>query len=255
MPDLFLLFLIIALFSISGWLAFRRMLTRVIVNEWEWGVLVRNGRIKGVLEPGAYWLRTLGTDVHRHDRREIVEVVPGQDVLTKDNVGLKVSLLIETVITDPIALMRSTEYGQFVVHSSAQIALREAISERTLDELLEDRTAISDATKTALAVSLSSKGFETKDVQVRDIMLAKELREIYAGLIVARKQGEIALERARGESASLRNLANAARLLKDNPELLPLRVIQAMTAPEAQGNTFVVGNALEATAPRRGDEA
>ncbi len=215
--------------------------TRVTVSEWQWSVPITNGRAGAPLRTGAHWIFPWRTELREFDRRPLLEVVPGQEVLTKDNVGLKLSLVVEAVIADPVALLKGTEYERHHVYHATQLALREVVSGRTLDELLDDRAAIGPDTQALIVAPLAEMGVEIKTVRVRDIMLSKELRDSYAGVLTAKKQGEIALERARAESAALRNLANAARMLKDNPDLLQLRIVQAMTAPESAKNTFVVG--------------
>ena len=88
---------------------------------------------------------------------------------------------------------------------------------------------VSDKTVTA---AMQPLGVEVAKVYLRDIMLGKELRSSYAAVLAARKDGEAALERARGETAALRSLANAAHMIKDNPDLVQLRLLQAMSSDE-----------------------
>src|SRR4051812_50217013 len=76
-------------------------------------------------------------------------------------------------------------------------------------------------------------------VDVRDIMVPTELKRAFAGIVAARREGEAALERARGETAALRSLANAGRLVEDNPGLLQLRILQQLGA--SSGNTIMLG--------------
>ena len=86
---------------------------------------------------------------------------------------------------------------------------------------------------------LARLGVELLSVDVRDLMLPAELKRAFAGVVAARKDGEIALERARGETAALRNLANAGRMLEDNPGLVQLRLLQEIGG--STGNTVVIG--------------
>ena len=78
-------------------------------------------------------------------------------------------------------------------------------------------------------------------MELKDLMYPAELKRAFAESLKARQEGQAALERARGESAALRNLANAARVLEGNPELLNLRLLQSITAAQSAGNTLVLG--------------
>ena len=91
----------------------------------------------------------------------------------------------------------------------------------------------------ACAGPLATIGVELLDVDIRDVMLPGELKRAFAAVIAARKEGEAALERARGETAALRSLANAGRMLDDNPGLLQLRILQEVG--QSSGNTIVFG--------------
>lgn len=214
---------------------------RVIVHDYEWGLRYRRGRVQGSVEPGVYTLWRKDSKIVLLDKRKQLLPVVGQEVLTKDNVGLKISITADYVIVDSAASQGKVAHYLTYLHDLMQQAVRQAVGTRTLDELLENRNGIGTDVSNATSEPLKSIGIELQGARVRDIMLAKEIRASYAATLAARKQGEAALERARGETASLRNLANAARLLKDNPDLLPLRLIQAMGSPEGAGRTFVVG--------------
>ena len=84
-------------------------------------------------------------------------------------------------------------------------------------------------------------GLSVLAVEVKDVMFPAELKRAFADVLKAKQEGQAALERARGESASLRNLANAARVLEDNPALMNLRLMQSLSAAQNAGNTLVLG--------------
>jgi regulator of protease activity HflC (stomatin/prohibitin superfamily) len=99
-------------------------------------------------------------------------------------------------------------------------------------------------------------GINVLAVEVKDVMFAADLKRAFAEVLKAKQEGQAALERARGESAALRNLANAARVLDGNPALMNLRFLQSLTAAQNAGNTLVVGMPggfvpLKAGAPAR----
>lgn len=89
------------------------------------------------------------------------------------------------------------------------------------------------------APKVKEMGLELLEIDIRDIMLPGELKQAYSQVLRARKEGEAALEKARGETAALRNLANAAKMMDDNPALMQLRALHAMS--ESKGGTVVLG--------------
>ena len=214
---------------------------RTVVHDYQWGLLYRRGRLQGIVDPGAYTLWRKDSAITLLDRRRQLLPVVGQEVLSKDNVGLKTSVTVDYTITDPAATVQNVANYVTYMHDLIQQAIRQAVGSRTLDELLDARSAIGADIVAATAEPLRQIGIALQGARLRDIMLAKEIRASYAAALAARKQGEAALERARGETAALRNLANAARMMKENPDLLPLRLIQAISSPEGAGRTFVVG--------------
>ena len=125
------------------------------------------------------------------------------------------------------------------LYVALQAGLREAIAGRTADEMLAARGEIGPAVGAAVASELARIGVELLGVDVRDVMVPAELKRAFAGIVAARREGEAALERARGETAALRSLANAGRLVEDNPGLLQLRVLQQLGA--SSGNTIMLG--------------
>ena len=214
MKDFLFIVVALALASIALYLA-GRLFRKTIVHEWRWGLHYKNGKFQEVLTPGAYRWFQPGHEVRLLDRRRQLEIIPGQEVLTQDNVGVKISLVAEYRIDDPVVAMREVEDTAAYLHAAAQVAIREAVGKRGLDELLGDRTAIVAEVQESAVGAMKPMGVEVTSVQLRDIMLGKELRAGYAAVLAARKEGEAALERARGETAALRSLANAARMIKD----------------------------------------
>ena len=121
------------------------------------------------------------------------------------------------------------------------------LSGRTIEEILGARSTIGPAILERTASKLARIGIELLSVEVRDLMVPGDLKRVFAGVVAARKEGEAGLERVRGETAALRNLANAGRMVEDNPGLLQLRMLQQLggssgntvmlTMPDGQGST------------------
>ena len=165
----------------------------------------------------------------------------GQEVLTADNIGLKLSVLVTYQVNDPAKAAHDTQNWQGDLYNSAQIAARTVLSGVAVEALLGQRLDIGVQLLARVQPEAAKIGIHVHGVEVKDVMFAAELKRAFADVLKAKQEGQAALERARGESASLRNLANAARLLDGNPALQNLRLMQSLTAAQSSGNTLVLG--------------
>jgi regulator of protease activity HflC (stomatin/prohibitin superfamily) len=199
-----------------------------IVREYERGLRLSKGRLVAEVGAGRYWLRPRVDEIRTVDTRRTQLVVAGQEVLTADRVPLKVSLLVDYAITDATKALIVVKQYRDALYGLLQIALREAVARKELDTALAERGELGDDILAAVAERSREFGVDLRSVSVRDFMLAGDLRSAYAEVILAKQQGLAALERARGESAALRNLANSAELLERHPGLAQLRLLQAI---------------------------
>ncbi|NEQ53624.1 MAG: slipin family protein [Leptolyngbya sp. SIO3F4] len=209
---------------------------RITVFEYERGLKYVKGRFKQVIGPGQYWLWAFGnTTIRKVDMRPQYLSVPGQAVLTADGVGLKVSLAAVYNISDPaMAINQVADYRQ-ALYMTVQTSLRQIISTVAMDDLLGN-TELNQQLLAASVSDVAALGLQLTSLSIRDLMLPGELKKLYAQIVQARQEGLAQLERARGETAALRSLANAARLTNQNPTLLQLRLLQAIE--QSTGNTF-----------------
>src|SRR5262249_6867499 len=148
--------------------------------------------------------------------------------LTADGLSARISLLVKVGVRDPVLAHEAAADGLAQVYAAVQVALRTEVAARTLEELLGDRDRLGPAVAEAVAPSAIALGRELASVAVRDLMVPSELRQAALRVVTARQEGLAALERARGETAALRSLANAARLAQDTPALLALRTLRAV---------------------------
>lgn len=213
-------------------------MARVTVMEYERVVQFTDGRVAGVLEAGRHrYRRRWRTTLVRVDLRPQILTVPGQDLLTSDGLTIKVSLVVTWRAADPVRYVTGSVYPYDVLYAAAQAAVRDAVAAVTLEQALADRPALSNGLREAVATGVDEVGITVDQVAVKDIMLPGDLRRAYAETALARERGRADLERARGEAAALRSLANTARLLEEHPALLHLRTLQAAAEP---GTTVVL---------------
>jgi regulator of protease activity HflC (stomatin/prohibitin superfamily) len=236
--------LLLALVVVAALLIASRVRT-VTVFEYERGLLYVRGRFQSVLEPGRYRLWTSARTINKVDVRPRVVAVPGQEVLTADGIAVKTSLVAQCEVTDPVTAINRQASWEGALHVELQLALRQIVSSETIESLLQVRPQLGERL-TQLAVPGAARlGVRLERVDVRDLTLPGDLKKLFTQVTKARQEGLAALERARGESAALRNLANAARMVSDNPALMQLRLLQVVG--EQSGNTVVLGMPSTAT--------
>jgi regulator of protease activity HflC (stomatin/prohibitin superfamily) len=154
-------------------------------------------------------------------------------------VTLKVSLAARYEIVDPNIAVNTVQNCREALYLELQLALREIIGTATIDDVLKSRNEFSQRLMELTKQKIHALGLKLLAVNIKDIMFPGQLKHIFAQVVNARKEGQAALEKARGETAALRNLANAAKMLESNPNLLQLRLLQAIG--ESSGNTLVLG--------------
>jgi len=211
----------------------------VTIHDYERGLRFTRGRLAGLVDPGVHITFGPLTEIRPLDVRPSMLPIEGQEVLTADGVAAKVSLVARYEVGDPVAAMTRDAAWPRTLYLLLQLALRDSVTRRTLDETLAARRELGPEIRDAAAGRLAALGVELLEVEVRDVMLPGELKRSYASVLVARKEGEAALERARAETAALRSLANAGRTVSDNPGLLQLRILQEIGG--SSGNTVVFG--------------
>lgn len=231
--------LIVLAIAIAIAVAVLRAVSIVTIHEYERGLRFRSGRLVGLVDPGVHVVIRPLSEIQALDARPAVVPVEGQEVLTADGVSAKISLVARFEVGDPVAAITRDAAFARTTYLWLQLALRDAVTRRTLDETLAARQELGPEIRDAVAPRLAMLGVELLEVEVRDVMLPGELKRSFAAVLAARKEGEVALERARAETAALRSLANAGRVVADNPALLQLRILHEVGA--SSGNTVVFG--------------
>lgn len=216
-----------------------------VIFEYQWGLLYYKGQFQKILPAGLHSFYRRHYICYVFDKRPKQITVVGQEVLAKDGIGLKLSFYVEYVIDDPKQLFQQASITNIVglesfLYSLIQLPIREAVGCHTLEELIGNRDTITTEVNTTLSKSFAALGLSVHALGIRDLMLSKEIKDAFAGELLAKKQAAVLLETTRAETAALRSLANSARLLRDNPEILKLRVLQAMQSNKGGKNTIVV---------------
>jgi regulator of protease activity HflC (stomatin/prohibitin superfamily) len=232
-------FVIVVLLMLAGlgvWLW--KNLTSTTVFEYQKGLLFKDGKLSRELDAGHYRYLSKRSTIEVFDlRRRALDLI-GQEILTKDNVSIRLSVVGQIQVTEPMKVLQQSESYMAEVYALTQLALRDAVSTMTLDELLVNRTALDQLIQSNVTERANDMGLSITNLAVRDIMLPPNLKKAYAGVLEAQKNAQVNLEKARGEQAVLRSLANSSKLYAENPSLLQARVIQALSTGK---NTIVFG--------------
>ncbi len=218
--------------------AFHYAPNRFTVRSNQRGIRFRHGQIVGEVGPGRYRLRSGRDEIVVSDTRRQQIVVSGQEILTADHAPVKVSLIGEYSIVDVVKAATVMESNEEALYARIQLATRNVISGKELEDALADRLELGEAITDRVRQSALEFGVEVHEVQVRDFMLAGNLKNAFADVVIARQKGLAALEKARGETAAVRSLANSAQLMEKHPGIMQLRLLQAVE--NSAGNRVVI---------------
>jgi regulator of protease activity HflC (stomatin/prohibitin superfamily) len=240
--DTFRFFPLMVVVLVLGAVAYKVLVRKVVVPEGFTTLLYHQGRFVRVLSPGAHRVMRQGHSTQQVDMRQRSLTVPGQDVLSQEQVGLKVSIAVRFAVADPEQALHRVQDFTEALYLAVQLALREEVGRHPLEELVSGRLDLGQRMRERVAGEVRAFGLSVEAVEVKDVMLPADLRRAFAESLKAKKEAQAMLEKARGESAALRNLANAARLVEQSPALLELRMLQTLgSASTTPGTTFVLG--------------
>jgi regulator of protease activity HflC (stomatin/prohibitin superfamily) len=232
--------------------AIRRNFT---VMEYERGLLYVDGRFVRLLEPGRYsFWRWENAQVTKVSLRQMSEVLTGQEILTSDKVEVRVSVIVQYIVSDPPLAINSVESYRDSLHQEVQLALRQAITARTIEQLLEARAEMGDELLTSISPAALVYGVTVRRIGVRDIVLPGSMRSVMLKEVEADRQGRAELVKARHEVAAARARANTAKILSENPNVARLQEIDALIQLAGkEGSVVVLPNLADLLIPRKVD--
>lgn len=235
---------IVAILVAIVWSYLRSLRLSETVGETERGLVYRYGRFTQEVGPGRHWM-LFGRSMVKVSTAERTFQVGNQEVLSADRLAVKVTALATYRIVHPRKSIEKSETGHFnPVYYAAQLALRDVFAELPVEDLIDARTKLDDRLTARAKDGFAEQGCELIRLALRDLVLPAEVRRLATDVTRAKLEAAASLERARGEQATLRLLSNAARLLKGNPELMNLRILQTLTpSPGKPAPTVILGGA------------
>jgi regulator of protease activity HflC (stomatin/prohibitin superfamily) len=199
-----------------------------ILKEYERGVVFRLGRIIGAKGPGMIFLIPFVDRMNRVDLRTVTMDVPPQDIITKDNVTMKVNAVVYFRVVEPTRAI--VEVEQYLVATSqlAQTTLRSVLGQVELDTLLGERERLNKTLQEILDTQTDPWGVKVSHVEIKGIDLPVEMQRAMARQAEAERERRAKIIAAEGEMQASEKLSQAAVVLSENPVSLQLRYLQSM---------------------------
>ena len=211
-----------------------------VLPEWERAVILRFGHSMGIRGPGIIILIPLVERMVRIDTRTITMDVQPQDVITRDNVSLKVNAVIYFRVMDPEAAIIKVEDYYFATSQLAQTTLRSVCGQYSLDDLLQNRDKINHSLQSVLDKATEPWGIKISVVELKHIDLPKEMQRAMAKEAEAERERRSKVISAEGELQRSEKLTAAAAKLSEAPAALSLAYLQAMNEIQKEGKTTIV---------------
>jgi len=211
-----------------------------VLKEWERGVVLRLGRLVGVRAAGLQWIIPGIDQMTRIELREIVMDIPAQEVITRDNVSLKVNAVLYFRVLHPEKALVQVQNYLYGTSQLAQTTLRSVCGQAELDELLAEREAINQKLQEIIDQQTEPWGVKVRAVEVKQIDLPQEMQRAMAKQAEAEREKRAKVIHADGEVLAAQRLADAARILSTEPIALQLRYLQTVTEIAAEKNSTTV---------------
>ena len=211
-----------------------------ILQEYERGIVFRLGRSVGVRGPGLIILIPFLEKMMKVDMRTVTMDVQPQDVITKDNVSIKVNAIVYFRIVNAEAAIIQVADFYYATSQLAQTTLRSILGQFPLDEILTNRDTINQRLQTLLDQDTEGWGVKVSAVEVKNIDLPKEMQRAMAQEVEAERERRAKLISAEGEVQRASRLAEASNTLASSPSALQLAYLQTMNEITSEGKTVVV---------------
>ncbi len=211
-----------------------------ILNEYERGVIFRLGRVIGAKGPGLIILIPVVDKMVKVSLRLIAMDVDPQDVITRDNVSVKVNAVIYFRVMDPVKGIIEVENYMYATSQLAQTTLRSVCGQAELDELLSERDQINSQLQEILDTHTDPWGIKVSTVEVKHIDLPQEMQRSMAKQAEAERERRAKVINAEGEFQAATKLAEAATIIRDHPMALQLRYLQTLREISAESNSTTV---------------
>jgi regulator of protease activity HflC (stomatin/prohibitin superfamily) len=211
-----------------------------ILREYERGVVFRLGRLIGGKGPGIIWLWPGIDRMVKVSLRTVVMDVPSQDIITQDNVSLKVNAVIYFRVMEPQKAVVEVENFLFATSQLSQTTLRSVLGQSDLDDLLSQRDKINQKLQQIIDSHTEPWGIKVSNVEVKQIDLPQEMQRAMAKQAEAERERRAKVIAAEGEFQASQRLSDAAKVLSEQPSALTLRYLQTLQEIATENNSTTI---------------
>ncbi len=211
-----------------------------VLREYERGVVFRLGRLIGVKGPGIIFLIPLVDKMVKVSLRTVVMDVPPQDIITRDNVSIKVNAVVYFRVVQPDKAVVEVENYLFATSQLSQTTLRSILGQSALDELLAERDKINSSLQQIIDTHTEPWGIKVSNVEVKQIDLPVEMQRAMARQAEAERERRAKVIHAEGEFQASQKLADAAEVIQKHPTALQLRFLQTLTEVASEKNSTTI---------------
>src|SRR5881409_326479 len=211
-----------------------------VLREYERAVYFFLGRSWGAKGPGLIYLPPLFAKMQKVSLRVVALDIPPQDVITRDNISIKVNAVLYMRVQDAVKAVIGVENYLYATSQLAQTTLRSVLGETELDELLMNREKINDILKNIIDKRTEDWGVEVSAVEVKDVDLPPEMKRAIARQAEAERERRAKVINAEGELQASEKLAQAAHVIGAEPAAIQLRFLQTVTEIASENNSTTI---------------
>lgn len=211
-----------------------------VVQQYERGVVFVLGKLQGAMGPGVFWIYPLISRMVKVDLRIVTMEVPPQEVITRDNVTIRVTAVVYFYVVEPTAAV--VQVMDFIRATSqiAQTTLRNVMGQSDLDQLLAERETINRGLQKIIDEQTEKWGVKVTAVEIKDIELPQTMQRAMAKQAEAEREKRAKIIHADGEFQAAEKLAQAAAVISSQPSSLQLRYLQTLTEIAVEKNSTII---------------
>lgn len=211
-----------------------------ILNEYERGVVFTLGRYSGVKGPGLIIIIPILQKMVKIDTRVVTFDVPPQDIITKDNVPVKVNAVIYFRVIYPDKAVLNVERYMYSTSQLAQTTLRSVLGQQDLDDLLTNRDKINQSLQQILDQHTEAWGIKVSAVEIKNVDIPQEMQRAIARQAEAERERRAKIINADGEYQAAQKLMDASNIISQNPVAIQLRYLQTLSEISTENSSTVV---------------
>jgi len=220
------------------------LLMPITVQDGQVGLVHIDGAFHGMLQPGLHGFWSVGKMVTVKAielKRQPLDVT-GQELLTRDKVTIRVNLTAEYRVTDPVKAVTEVKDYADALYRALQHAFRAMLGTLTLDQILERKAAVTTEVAGQIREEMARIGLDVSTIELKDVILPGEMRDILNQVVAAEKQAEANVIRRREETNATRSLLNTAKVMAENPIMLRLKELEALESIAGKVERLTIHN-------------